>query len=156
PTGSCYRMPVGLARLDPPYAYADRTPFTGSWVSGPVAALLRRALEAGDLVDAAGVPAALEGGVQPDAHHALPQLLVEQVGRQPHSVGVVVRAASLGGDAVGAGGGADAVDLVRRDAHADAGAADQDAALHLPVTDRPRHLEGVVGVVDAVPGLRAD
>src|SRR5262249_49007978 len=82
-----------------------------------------------DLADALGVAAALEVGGQPDAHHAVDQPLAQQVRRQAQHVGVVVAAAHLRRDAVVARGGAHALDLVRGDAHADAGAADQDAAL---------------------------
>src|SRR5437773_1763560 len=70
--------------------------------------LLLTLFDAGDLLDAARVAAALELGLQPDAYHALDLLLAEQIGGQAHHVGVDVTAAHLGGDGVVTGGGADA------------------------------------------------
>src|SRR5262245_26570217 len=94
--------------------------------------------------------AALELGGQPDLDHALDQLLAQQIAGQTEHVGVVVAATHLGGDAVVTGGRANAEYLVGRDAHADAGAADQDAALHAPLADGLGDLEGEVGVINTV------
>src|SRR5205085_881690 len=95
------------------------------------------------------VPAALEVGRQPDAHHAVDQLLAEQVRRQTKDIRVVVPPTHLGGDAVVTGRGANVLDLVGGDAHADAGAADQDAAVHATFTHGGRDLKRQVGVVHA-------
>ena len=57
-------------------------------------------------------------------------------GAERQDVHVVVLDALVGRVGVVADGGADAADLVRRDARADAGAADEDAALGLAVADR--------------------
>src|SRR5260370_33101124 len=75
-----------------------------------------------DFLDAPRVPAALEVGRQPDAHHAVDQLLAEQVGRQTQDVGVVVPPAHLGGDAVVTRGGADVSHPVGGDGHSHGGA----------------------------------
>src|SRR5437870_592731 len=95
------------------------------------------------------MPAALEVGLQPDADHALDEFFAEQIGRETEDVGIIVPAAHLGSDAVVARGSADAGDLVRRDAHADAGPADKDATVHTPLTDGLGHLESVIGIIDA-------
>src|SRR5437016_4519297 len=55
-----------------------------------------------------------------------------------------------------AGRGPGAADLVRGDAHADAGAADQDAALRPAVADLAGHFERVVRVIDAARVVRPD
>ena len=49
-----------------------------------------------------------------------------------------------------------ALDLVGGDAHADAGAADQDAALGPALAHGQADLKSEVGVVHAVPAVRAD
>ena len=66
----------------------------------------------------------------------LHQSLADQVGRQAQHVGVVVSAAHLGVDQVAAVGGPHAVHLVRGDAHAVAGGADEDAAIGLTAGHR--------------------
>ena len=58
-------------------------------------------------------------------------------------------AGHLGGVAVAAQGGADALDLVRGDGDADAGAADEDAALALAGRDGARNGLAIDGVVAA-------
>src|SRR5262245_12445004 len=110
-------------------------------------------LEAHDLVHAAGVTAAVEGGLQPDPHHLLHELLAQEVGGEAEDVGVVVSAAHLGGDGVVAGGGADAAHLVGGDAHADVGAANQNAALDLALADGFADQNREIGIIDALgPG----
>src|SRR5262245_23293882 len=91
--------------------------------------------EARDLVDAAGVAAAVERCVQPDAHHLVHELFAQEIGGQADHVAVVVAAAHLGGDGIVAGGGADAAHLVRGNAHTDVRAADEYAALDLAAAD---------------------
>src|SRR5262249_4017042 len=95
-------------------------------------------------------------GFQPDAHHAVDQLFAQQVGRETQDVGVVMTAAHLSGDAVVAGGRADAAYLVGRDAHADASPANEDAAVHAPRAYRRSHLKGEVWIIDALPAGRPD
>ena len=65
-------------------------------------------------------------------------------------------AGHLGGVAVAAQGGADALDLVGGDGDADAGAADEDAALVLPARDGAGHGLAVDGVVAALFAVRAE
>src|SRR5206468_180002 len=68
----------------------------------------------------------------------------------------VMAAAHLRGDAIVSGGRAHAVDLVGGDAHADAGAADQDAAIDSPLAHCLGHLKGVIRVIDALTGRSTD
>ena len=56
----------------------------------------------------------------------------------------------LGREAVRHGGGPDAPDLVGGDAHANAGAADQDPQVGVPVHHRISHLFGILGVMAGV------
>src|SRR5881409_822589 len=106
--------------------------------------------EAGDFVDAPGVPPALEFGLQPNAHHAVDELFAEKVGGKTEDVGVVVPPAHLGRDAVVAGGGPNTGNLIRGYAHADTRAADEHAAIDAAFADRLSHLKGEVGVIDAL------
>src|SRR5687767_4552351 len=77
-----------------------------------------RLLEVDDLFEPPGVPAALELRLQPDAHHAVDQLVAQKVGRQTEDIAVIVPTAHFGGDAVVAWRRADADHLVGGDAHA--------------------------------------
>src|SRR5262245_9488234 len=102
------------------------------------------------------MPAALEGRLQPGPDHALHQVRPEQVRRQAEDVRVVMPPAHLRGNDVMTGSGPGALDLVGADTHPNAGPADQDAAIRLTASDRPRHLDGEVGVVAAVFAMRPD
>src|SRR4029079_11881626 len=82
--------------------------------------------------------------------------LAQEVGGQAVGVRVVVPAAELGGDAVVTRRGPGAADFVSRDAHADARAANQDAALHLAAADLAVYFEREVRVIDAARVVRAD
>ena len=108
-----------------------------------------------NLGDAPGVAAAFERRVQPDFDHAVDQPFAQQVGGEAEDVGVVVAAAHFGRQIVVAGGRADAGELVGRDAHSQAGAADQDAAIDLAAADLAGHPGGDVGIIDGLAGVRA-
>src|SRR5438552_8023071 len=101
------------------------------------------------------MPAAFELGLQPDLDHAVEQFAAQQIRGQAQDVGVVVAAAHLRRDAVVARGGAHAGHLIGGDAHADAGAVDEDAAVHASFAHGLADGEGVVGVIDAVAALRS-
>src|SRR5262245_44240401 len=88
-----------------------------------------------DLVHPPGVPAALERRLQPDADHPFDQFLAQEVGGKAEDVRVVVPATEFGSDTVVARRRPRTADLVGRDAHADARAADQYAALDAAVAD---------------------
>src|SRR6516162_11509825 len=64
--------------------------------------------------------------------------------------------AHLGGEDVLAHSGADAADLVGRNAHADAGAADEQTAFHFAFADALGDFVREVGVIDAFRPFRAD
>src|SRR5437899_1253070 len=100
------------------------------------------------------MPATLELGLEPNLHHAIDQLATQEVGGQAQHIGIVVAAAHLRGDAVVTGSRTDTVNFVSGDAHADARAADQDAAVHTAFADRLGHLKGVIGVVDTFATAR--
>ena len=97
-----------------------------------------------------------EGGVQEGVDDLQSQSLAGDPCAQRQDVGVVVLAGGLGGEAVPAQGAADAGDLVGGNGHADAGAADEDAALALPGSDGLRHRFGVNGIVAGIVGISSD
>ncbi len=102
-----------------------------------------------------GVPAAFKRRVQPELDHVVHEVLAQQVGGEAEDIGVVVAAAHFGRDVVVAGGRADAGELVRRHAHPQAGAADQNAALGLAAADHAGDPCGHVGIVDGLAGIGA-
>ena len=79
-----------------------------------------------------------------------------QAAAQHEHVGVVVLAAHPRGVEIPAEGGADARHLVGGDAHADPGAADQEAALDLVIGHGFAHQGRVVGVVHRLRGVGAE
>ena len=83
--------------------------------------------------------AALKLGVEERVHDLEREARAEHARAHGEDVRIVVAAGHLGGVAVAAQGGADALDLVGGDGDADAGAADEDAALALPVRDGAGH-----------------
>src|SRR5690242_15371302 len=93
------------------------------------------AFQLADLFDPPGVPAPFELGLDPDLDHAVDQSLAEHVGGKAEDVKIIVPAAHLGRQVVVARGGSNSPKLVRGDAHADAGSADQNPAVDLPGTD---------------------
>src|SRR3989338_4634643 len=96
-----------------------------------VPALEEAALDLGDLAEPLLVAAAGELGAKPHPENFETQLLVHQPSAQGEDVGVVVLAAHPGHERVRAEGRPDARDLVGRHGHADAGPADEEAALSL-------------------------
>ena len=79
---------------------------------------------------------------------------LKQVAGEAEDVEVVVPAAELGGDFVDAGGRPHAGKLVGGDRHADAGAADENAAVDFAAADLAGHQGGEIRVVDAGVGGR--
>ena len=77
-------------------------------------------------------------------------------GAEREDVGVVVLAREAGGLEVHHRRGADAGDLVGGERHADAGAADQDAAIEFAGRDRAPDLGRVVGIVDRLVRVGAE
>src|SRR5690349_3229440 len=131
-----------------------RSPWTGS--ARPAASSTRpRAegrsalgLDREDLAEPAAVarlPAELRAE---EGEDALPgRLRADHPRAEGQDVHVVVLDALVGGIRVVADGGPDAADLVRRDARAHAGAADEDPAVRVPVADRIADLRREVRVV---------
>src|SRR5437870_976991 len=101
------------------------------------------------------MPAALELGLQPNLYHAVDQLPAQEIRGQAKDIGIVVSAAHLCGNTVMARGRADAANLVGNDAHSDAGAAHEDAAFNTAVADGLCHLNGIIGIIDALAARRA-
>ena len=106
--------------------------------------------------DAARVAAALKLGVQERLDDALGQIRTRDARPEGEHVRVVVAAGHLGGQAVAAEGAADALDLVRGDGDADAGRADDDAAVTLAGGDAAGDLLAVDGIVDALRAVAAE
>lgn len=88
--------------------------------------------------------------------HALGKLGAGDTPAERAHVRVVVRAAHLRAEAVGQQRAADAGDLVRRERHADARAADKDSLFVLPFRNAARGALGVFGIVAARFGIGAD
>lgn len=100
-----------------------------------------------DLLHPPGMAPLFKWGLQPEFHHPLDQFLAKQVGADAQDIGIVVPAAHFGGDAVMAGGGANARNLIRRDAHSYAGATHQNTTVRQLVTDSGGDLKGVIRVI---------
>ena len=115
---------------------------------GPAALLLTSFSRAAILATRRRVPAALEGRGKPQFDHPIDQPFAQEICRKTQDVRVVVAVAYLGGQIIVARRGAHAGELVGGDAHAQAGAADQDPAVHLAVADFLRHRGGDIRVVD--------
>ena len=99
--------------------------------------------------------AARKLGFQPDLHDHAGQLAANHARAQGEHIRVVVLAAHLRGEAVGADHAADALHLVGRQGDADARAAAQDAALALAAGDSVGRLLAEDGVVAALTGIGA-
>src|SRR5579862_8516278 len=91
--------------------------------------------------------AGVERSFEPDAHHAFDEILAEEVGGKAEDVGVIVPAAHFGSDGIVAGSGSDAVHFVGGNAHADAGATNENPAVHRAGADRLGGLKGDVGKI---------
>src|SRR5438105_3069087 len=96
------------------------------------------------------MPAALELSFQPNLNHTVDQFPAQEIRRQAKDVGVVMAAAHLRSDAIVARSRANAGNLVGGDAHADTGAADQDATIDGTFADRLGDLKGIIGIIDAL------
>ena len=90
----------------------------------------------------------VERGGEERAHEVLGEARPDHLGAEAEDVHVVVLDALVRGVDVMADGCPDAGDLARGDRSADAGAADEDAALGLSVLDRGAELGRLHGVVD--------
>ncbi len=88
-----------------------------------------------------------EGGVQEGVDDHQSQALAHDPRPHGEDVGVVMLPRGFGGEAVPAEGAADAADLVGRDGDADAGAADEDAALAFARGNGLRDRLAVDGIV---------
>ena len=117
--------------------------------------LFHPAFEVDDFFDAPRVAAAFEGRVQPEFDHAVDQPLAQQIGGEAQDIRIVVPPAELGREIVVAGRGANAVKLIRGDAHAQARPADQYPAVGLAVADAAGHFGGDVGIIDGLGRKRA-
>ena len=100
--------------------------------------------------------AALKLSVEERVHDLEREARAEHARAHGEDVRIVVAAGHLGGVAGAAQGGAEALDLVGGDGDADAGAADEDAALVLPARDGAGHGLAVDGVVAALFAVRAE
>ena len=124
---------------------ADRLPAAGSILPRGIRV---RAFERHDLVHPALVAPARERRLEEHADDGEGEVGRGDLRAERQNVGVVVRTGEAGGLQVARRGGPDAVHLVGRHGHADAGAADEDAAVDAPDTTRRATARGEVGVVD--------
>lgn len=92
--------------------------------------------ERGNFVDAARVPVAVEGRRQPNANERLVFDDADKFAGKTKDVRVVMSTAELGGDFVATKRRANAANFVRRDAHADAGAANENPFVRFAGRDR--------------------
>ena len=93
--------------------------------------------------------AAFKLAAEEDLGDLFNESLTQEVGGHADDVGIVVAAAELRGDFIVDQGGASAFDFVSGDAHADAGAADEDAAVGLALRDQHSNIERAFGIVAA-------
>src|SRR5712691_12031486 len=96
------------------------------------------------------MPAPFELRFDPNLDHAVDELFAEQISRQAQDVGVVVPTAHFGGQIVVTQGGAHAVKPIGGNRHADARAADQNAAFDIVRDHRRGDFRGEFRVIDAV------
>ena len=113
------------------------------------------ALNAVEQRNAAGMAAALKRGGEEGLDHGRSQLGAREARADGHHVGVVVLAAELRLERVGAVRAADTLDLVRRDGDADTGRADDDAVLALPACHGTRGSLAEDRIVAALGGVGA-
>ena len=103
--------------------------------------------------EAAGVSASGKRGAQPELHDLGGAAFIEDARTEGKDVEIVVLARHLGLVLTADIGGADAGDFVGADGHADAGAADEDAALGASGGDVFGHFHGKVGIIHRVGGV---
>lgn len=96
-----------------------------------------------------------EGSLQPDSNYLIGQLIAQLIGGQANDIGVIVHATVFRRDAVMARCSTHSGELVRGDAHTDASAADQDAALHASVGHFTGNLSREIRIVNALRFERA-
>ena len=94
--------------------------------------------------------------IQPHVNDLQRQHLARHGCAEGHHVGIVVLAGEAGGHGVIEQRTADALDLVGRDGHADAGRAADDAAVTFAAGDGLRRRARKVGIVTAVLGVAAE
>ena len=96
------------------------------------------------------VAAAIEAGPDEDPETIPGDVLVDQSRPQADDVRVVVRAREPSRFRIVAYGGTDRTETIGDHAHADAGAADQDATVGLARRDGACDVLGVIGIVDGL------
>ena len=102
----------------------------------------------GDLVHAALVTAPAELRGDPRLDDLAQEHLADLVAGEAQDIGVIVVAGDVGAELIVAQGGPNAADLIGRDAHTQAGRADQDRPVHLLLGDRFGNHVGQIRVVD--------
>ena len=107
---------------------------------------------AGGFDDAAFMAAAFKVRVQPCVQHVFHAFIVHIGGGQAQQVGIVMLAGKGRGGGRAAEGGAHAHPAVGGDAHADAGPADEDAAVVGTVSNAACDFIGVVGIIAGILG----
>jgi hypothetical protein len=101
------------------------------------------------LGNTASMAASFKGSLQPKLDHALNEFFAQQIGRETQDVGIIMPPAHFGGNAVMARRSTDAGNLVGGDAHADPGAANEDASFGSARSHVLGYLESEVGIIDA-------
>lgn len=143
-------IPIRDRTMDGPWGLGAKAGTTGAWrgvrlLRGRASGLFP--LDLGNLHDAALVTAALESGRQPRVDDPLHERIADEVRRQAQHVRVVVPPGHHGRQLIVAQRRAHALDLVRRDRHADARPAEQDPEICRSIGDGLRRRIGRVGVV---------
>lgn len=109
-----------------------------------------------DLAQAGKMPAALELRREPDADDFLGQIFSDDSAAEDKNVRIVVQPAHLRGKKLVAERSAHVRKLVRHNRHADAGAADEDAALHFAAGYCGRDLFTEIRIIDGLGGIGAE
>lgn len=105
--------------------------------------------------DAAGMATTGERGFQPGIDDVLGGV-DGGLASEAEDVGVIVLAGDGGSGGIMHEAGLDTGVAIRRDAHADAGGADEDACIRAAIEHTGGHEFGVVGVIDTVRGKDAE
>src|SRR3990172_4376886 len=108
------------------------------------------------LIEPRLVAAALKFGIEPRLHKVARHAPADDPLAHDKDIGVIVEAAHLRGKMVVAERRADLRIPVRHDGHTDAGAADQDAAVHVAGGNGLGDLPAKVGVVHGIPAARSE
>ena len=107
------------------------------------------------LVKTENVPAAFELGIEKVLDDSL-DLGADLLRGQAADLGIVMEAGAVGGKDIIALGGADAAHFIGGDAHADAGAADQNAPVVFAPDNSLRHLYGDIRIIDGILRIAAE